>query len=67
MAGHLVSAPMPGFHIREGTDVEQAHFWSQGPLVNGVRRWQLILNHDLKHPFHGRALAIRPRVRVPHR
>ena len=67
MARHLVSAPVSGFHIGEVTDVEQAHFWSQGPVVNGVRSWQLIIKHDLKHPFHGRALGIRPSVRVPHR
>ena len=56
MAGHLVSAPVSGFH----TDVEPAHFWSQD------RSWQLIIKHDLKHPFHGRTLDIRPSVRVPH-
>ena len=49
MAGHLESAPVSGFHIGEGTDVEPAHFWSQGPLVNGVRSWQLIIKHDLTH------------------
>ena len=30
-------------------DVEPAHFWSQGPLANGVRSWQLIIKHDLTH------------------
>ena len=59
--------PSVRFYIGEGTVVEPAHFWSQGPLVNGVRSWQLIINHDLKHPFHIRALGIRPRVLVPHR
>ena len=34
---HLVSTPVSGFHMGELTDVEPAHFWSQGPLVNGVR------------------------------
>ena len=67
MAGHLVSAPLSGFHIGEGTDVEPAHFWSQGPLVNGVRSWQLIIKHDFTHPFHGRTLVVHPSVRVPHR
>ena len=47
MSGHLVSAPVSGFHIGEGSDVKLAHFWSHGPLVNGVRRWQLIIKHDL--------------------
>ena len=66
MAGHLMSAPVSGFHIVEGTDVEPAHFWSQGPLVNGVRSWQLIIKHDLTHRFHGVTLGVRPSVRVPH-
>ena len=67
MAGHLVSAPVSGFHIGEVTDVEPAHFWSQGPLVNGVRSCQLNIKHDLTHRFHGGSLAVRPSVRVPHR
>ena len=62
MAGHLVSAPVSGFYNGEGTDVEPAHFCSQGPLVNGVRSWQMILKHDLTHWFHGRTLVIRPSV-----
>ena len=66
MAGHLVSAPESGFHIGKGTDVEPAHMWSQGPLVNGVRIWQLNIKHDFKHRFHGRTLGVRPIVRVPH-
>ena len=66
MAGHLVSPPGSRFHIGKGTDVEPAHFWNQGQLVNGIRSWQLILNHDLKHPFQCRALGFLPRVRVPH-
>ena len=44
-----MSAPLSGFHIGEGTDVELAHFCSQGPLVNGVSSWQLIIKHDLTH------------------
>ena len=69
MAGHLVSALVSGLDIGDCTmtDVEPAHFWSQGPLGNGVRSWQLIINHDLKHPFLGWALGIRPMIRVPHR
>ena len=67
MAGHLVSAPVSGFHISEFTDVKPAHFWSQGPLVNGVKSWQLIIKYDLTHRFHGRTLGVRPSVRVPHR
>ena len=66
MAGHLVSAPVAGFHIGEGTDVELALFWSQGPLVNGVRSWKLIIKHDLTHQFHGRTLGVRLSVLVPH-
>ena len=66
MAGHLVSAPVSGFHIGESTDVEPALFWSQGPLVNGVRSLQLIIKHDLTHQFHSRTLGVRPSVRVPH-
>ena len=58
MAGHLVSAPVSGFHICEGTDVEPAHFSSQFPLVNGVRSWQLIIKHDLTHRFHGQTLCV---------
>ena len=34
MAGHLLSAPVSRFHIIDSTDVEPAHFFSQGPLVN---------------------------------
>ena len=56
MAGHLESAPVSRFHIGEGTDVELAHFFWQGPLVNGVRSWQLIIKHDLTHQFHIRIL-----------
>ena len=66
MAGHLVSAPVSGFHIGDGTDVEMAHFWSQGPLVNGVKNWQLIIKHDLTIRFHGWTLGVCPSVRVPH-
>ena len=66
MAGHLVSAPVSGFHIGQGTDVEPAHFWRKGPLVNGVRSWQLIIKHDLTHRFHGRTLCVHTSVRVPH-
>ena len=61
MARHLVSAIVSRFH----TDVEPAHFWSQGPLVNGVRSWQLITKHDLTHRFRGRTLGVRHSVRVP--
>ena len=67
MAGHLVSAPVSGFHIGDGTDVEMAHFWSQGPLVNGVKNWQLIIKHDLTIRFHGWTFGVRPSVGVPHR
>ena len=67
MSGHLVSAPVSGFHIDEGTDVETTHFWSQGPLVNGVRSWQLIIKHYLTHRFHGQTLSVLPNVPVPHR
>ena len=67
MSGHLVSAPVSGFHIGEGTDVETAHFWSQGRLVNGVRSWQLIIKHDFTHRFHGWTFGVRPSVRVSHR
>ena len=42
-----MSAPVAGFHIGECSDVEQAHFWSPGPLVNGVRSYQLIIKHDM--------------------
>ena len=76
MAGHLVSAPVSGFHIGEGTwclpghlcgtDVEPAHFWSQGPLMNGVRSWQLIIKHDLTHRFHGRTFTVRASFQVSH-
>ena len=47
MDGYLVSDPVSSFHIGQGTDVEPAHFWKQGPLVNGVRSCQLIIKHDL--------------------
>ena len=67
MAGHLVSAPVFRFHISNGTDVEPAHFWSQGPLVNGVSSWQLIIKHDLTHQFHIWKLVVRPSVQAPHR
>ena len=67
MAEHLVSAPVSGFHIGALTDAEPAHFSSQGPLVNGVRSWLLIIKYDLTHRFHGRTLGVRPSVRVPHR
>ena len=67
MAEHLVSAQVFRFHIDEGTDAEPTHFWSQGPLVNGVRIWQLIIKHDLTHQFHGQTLGVRPSGRVPHR
>ena len=67
MSGYLVSAPVSGFHIGEGTDVEPEHFWRKGPLVNGVRSWQLIIKHDLTHRFHGQTLGVLPSVRVPHR
>ena len=43
MARHMVSTPVSGFHLGEYTDVEQAHFWSQGPLVNGVR--ELVIDY----------------------
>ena len=67
MAGHLVSAPVSRFQIGEGTDVKPAHFWSQSPLVNGVRSWHLIIKHDLTHRLSGRTLCVHPSVRVPHR
>ena len=66
MAGHLVSAPVFGFHIVEGTNVEPTHFWRQGPLVNDVRSWQFIIKHDLTHQFNIRTLGVRPSVRVLH-
>ena len=66
MAKHLVSAPVSGFHIGQFTDVEPAHFWSKGPLVNGVRSWQLIIKDDLTHLFYGRTFGVRPSVQVPH-
>ena len=67
MTGHLVSSPVFGFHIGLGTVVEQAHFWSKGPLVNGVRSWQFIIKHDFTHLFHGWILGVLPSVQVPHR
>ena len=52
MAGHLVSAPESMFRMGEGTDVEPAHFWSQGPLENGVRSWQFIIKQfDTSVPY----------------
>ena len=65
MAGHLVSAPVSGFYMGEGTYVEPGPFWSKGPLVNGVRSWQLIIKHDLTHQFHGWTLGVRPSVWDP--
>ena len=67
MAGHLVSAPVSRFQIGEGTDVKPAHFWSQSPLVNGVRSCHLIIKHDLTHRLSSRTLCVHPSVRVPHR
>ena len=55
------------FHIGEGTNIKLAHFCSQGPLVNGVRSWQLIIKHDLVHRFHGRTLCVLSSVRFSHR
>ena len=55
MSRHLVSAAVSGFHIGEGTDLEPAHFWSQGPLVKVVNRCQC------------RTPNVRPSVRVPYR
>ena len=66
MAGHLVSAPVSGFHIGEGTDVELAHFWSQSPIVNGVRSWKMIMRHELTHRFNGWTLGVCPSVQIPH-
>ena len=63
MSGYLVSAPVSGFHIGDCTDVELAHFWRKGPLVNGVRSWQLIIKHDLTHRFHGQTLGVLSSVR----
>ena len=62
MARNSVYAPVSGFHVGECTNVEQTHFWSQGPLVNGVRSWQLIIKHDLTHQFHGWKPGVRPIV-----
>ena len=47
--------------------MEPAHFWSPGPLVNGIRSWQLIIKHDLTNWFIGRMLGVRSSVRVKHR
>ena len=58
---------LSGFHIGDRTDVEPAHFWSQGPLVNGVRSWQLIIKHDLTHQFHIRTLCVHLSFPVPYR
>ena len=66
IAGHFVSYPVSGFHIGHGTDVELAYIWSQAPLANGVRSWQLIIKHYLTHRFHIRTLGVRPSVQVPH-
>ena len=60
MAGHLVSTPVSGFHICYCIEVEQAPFWSQGPLVNGVKSWKLIIKHDLTYRFHGGTLGVPP-------
>ena len=62
-----MSTLVSGFHIGEGTNIKPAHFWSHGPLVNGVRSWQLIMKHDLLHGFHGGTLGVLPSVRFPHR
>ena len=67
MAEHLVSAQVSRFHIGEGTDVEPANFWRKGPLVNGVRSYQLIIKSDLTYRFHGWAHGVRPSGRVPRR
>ena len=67
MAGHLVSAPVAGFHIGEGIDVEPAHFWSQCLLVNGVRSCQLIIKHDLTLRLYGRTLGVLLSVQILHR
>ena len=66
MSGHLMDTLVSGFHIGEATDIKPAHFWSQGPLVNGVRSWQLIIKHDLVHRFHGQTLGVHTSVRIPH-
>ena len=66
MGGHMVSAPVAGFHVGESTVVEPAHFWSQGPLVNGIRSWQLIIKHYLTHQFHIWTIGVHPSGRVPH-
>ena len=66
MEGHLVSAPVSGFQIGDGTDMEPAHFWSQGPLVYGGRSWQLIIKHELAHWLHDRTIGVCPSVQVPH-
>ena len=66
MAGHMVSAPVAGFRVGKSTVVEPADLWSQGPLVNGIRSWQLIIKHYLTHRFHGWTLGVRPNVRVSH-
>ena len=47
MAGNLVSVPVSGFNIGEGTGVEPSHFWSQGPLVNGVKTWHILKGTDV--------------------
>ena len=66
MSGHLVFAPVSGFHIGKGTDVEPTQFWNLGPPVNGVRSWQFDIKHDLTHLFYGRTLGVLPSVQVPH-
>ena len=63
MSGHLVCTLVSGFH----TVLEPAHLLSQGPLVNGVRRWHLNIIPDFTHLFHVGTLGVRPSVRVPHR
>ena len=67
MTGHLVSSPVFGFHIGLGTVVEQAHFWSKAPLMNGVSRWQLNIKPDFTHLFHGTTLGVCPSVHFLHR
>ena len=65
MAGHLVSPPVSRFHIGEGTDIKPAHFKGQGPLMNGVTSWQLIIKHYLINWFYGRTVGVIPSVWVP--
>ena len=63
MTIHLVSAPVS----RLNTILEPTHLWSQCPLVNGVRRWQLNIKPNFTHLFHVRTLGVCPSVQVPHR